>query len=86
MSNSLERIGCAHQRENDDLRRLRPHGETQVQTIPKQVLRIQLQPREQIVEVPVVSACRAACRKSTVVIAEAVVQVECVDAQYVDKE
>ena len=29
-----------------------PDGETQVQTIPKQVLRIQFQPREQIVEVP----------------------------------
>ena len=40
MSTSLERIGCAHQRKNDDLRRLRPDGETQVQTIPKQVLRI----------------------------------------------
>ena len=52
MSTSLERIGCAHQRKNDDLRWLRPDGETQVQTIPK--LRIQLQPREQIVEVPTV--------------------------------
>ena len=47
-------IDSAHQRKNDDLRWLRPDGETQVQTIPKQVLRIQLQPREQIVEVPVV--------------------------------
>ena len=33
-------------------RRWRPDAETQVQTIPKQVFRIQLQPREQIVEVP----------------------------------
>ena len=32
----------------------RPDGETQVQTIPKQVLRIQRQPREQIAEVPIV--------------------------------
>ena len=54
MSTSLERIGCAHQRKNDDLRRLRPDGETQVQTFPKQVLQIQRQPREQIVEVPIV--------------------------------
>ena len=46
-------IGCAHQRKNGDLRWLRPDCETQVQTIPKQVLRIQLQPREQIVEVPI---------------------------------
>ena len=49
-----ELIGCAHQRKNDDLLCLRPDGEKQVQTIPKQVLRIQLQPREQIVEVPIV--------------------------------
>ena len=49
-----ELIDCAHQRKNDDLRWLRPDGETQVQTIPKQVLRIQLQPREQIAEVPIV--------------------------------
>ena len=34
--------------------RLRSDGEVQVQTIPKQVLRIQLQPRERIVEVPIV--------------------------------
>ena len=47
-------IDCAHQRKNDDLRSLRPDDETQAQTIPKQVLRIQLQPREQIVEVPFV--------------------------------
>ena len=53
MSTSLERIGCAHQRKDDDLRWLRPDGETQVQTIPKQMLRIQLQPREQM-EVPIV--------------------------------
>ena len=33
---------------------LRPDGETQVQTFPKQVLRMQLQPRVQIVEVPIV--------------------------------
>ena len=32
----------------------RPDGETQVQTILKQVLRIQLQPREHIVEGPIV--------------------------------
>ena len=76
-----EFIDCAHQRKNDDLRCPRPGGETQVQTIPKQVLRIQLQPREQVVEVPIVSAFRAACRKSTVVITEAVVQVP-----YVDKD
>ena len=44
---------CAHQRKND-LRWLRPERETQVQTIPKQVLRIQLQPREQIAAVPIV--------------------------------
>ena len=49
-----ELVDCAHQRNNDGLRWLRPDGETQVQTIPKQVLRIQLQPREQIVEVPIV--------------------------------
>ena len=56
MSTSLARnfIDCAHQRKNDDPRWLRPDGETQVQTIPKQVLRIQLQRREQIVEVPIV--------------------------------
>ena len=54
MSTNLYRIGCALQRKNDDLLWLRPDGETQVQTIPKQVLRIQLQPREQIVEVPTV--------------------------------
>ena len=54
MSTSLDGIGCPHQRKNCDLRWLRPDGETQVQTIPKQVLRIQLQPREQIVEVPTV--------------------------------
>ena len=52
-----ELIGCAHQRKNDDLRWLCPGGQTQVQTIPKQVLRIQLQPREQIVEVPIVLDC-----------------------------
>ena len=50
----MELFDCAHQRKNDDLRWLRPAGETQVQTIPKQVLRIQLQPRERIVEVPIV--------------------------------
>ena len=44
-------IDCAHQRKNDDLRRLRPDGETQVQTMPKQVLRMQFQPREQVAEV-----------------------------------
>ena len=49
-----ELIDYAHQRKNGDLRRQRPDGETQVLTIPKQVLRIQLQPREQIVEVPIV--------------------------------
>ena len=57
-----------------------------MQTIPKPVLRVPLQPREQIVEVPIVSAFRAACRKPIVVIAEAVVQVPRVDVQYVDKE
>ena len=51
-------IDCAHQRKNDDHRCLRPDSETQVQTIPEQVLRIQLQPREivlhfeQLVEIP----------------------------------
>ena len=54
MSTSLELIDCAHHRKNDDLRWLRPDGETQVQTIPKHVLRRQLQPREQIAEVPIV--------------------------------
>ena len=49
-----ELIYCAHQRKNGDLRWLRPDGETHMQTIPKQVLRIQLQPREQIVELPIV--------------------------------
>ena len=49
-----ELTDCANQRKNDDLRCLRPDGETQVQSIPKQVLRIQLQPREKIVEVPIV--------------------------------
>ena len=39
---------------NDDLRLLRPDDETQVKTIPKRVPGIQLQPREQIVEVPIV--------------------------------
>ena len=48
-------IDCAYQSRNDDLRWLRSDGETQVQTIPKQVLRIQFQPREQIVEVPFLS-------------------------------
>ena len=41
-----ELIDRAHQRKNDDLRWLRPDGETQVQTIPK--------PREQTVEVTIV--------------------------------
>ena len=72
-------IDCAHQRKNDDLRWLRPDGETQVQTIPKQVLRIQLQPREQIVEVPIFV-------DNPKLIAEAVVQVPRVDVQHVDKE
>ena len=49
-----ECIDCAHQRKNDDLRWLRPDDETQVQTIPKKVLRIQLQKCERIVEVPIV--------------------------------
>ena len=48
-------VDSAHQRKNDDPRWLRPDGETQVQTISKHVLRIQLQPREQIVEVPILS-------------------------------
>ena len=39
---------------NDDLRLLRPDDETQVKAIPKRVPGIQLQPREQIVEVPIV--------------------------------
>ena len=30
MSTSLDRVGCAHQRKNDDLRWLRPDAETQV--------------------------------------------------------
>ena len=79
-------IDCAHQRKNDDLRWLRPDDETQAQTIPKHVLRIQLQPREQIVESAVCTAVRAACRKSTVVIAEAVVHVHRVVVWYVDEE
>ena len=88
ISTSLEKIliDCAHQRKNDDFRWLRPDGETQVQTIPKQVLRIQLQPREQIVEVPIVLHFEQLVQKSTVLIAEAVVQVLRVDIQYVDKE
>ena len=54
-----------------------------MQTIPKQMLRIQLQPHEQMVDVPIVLAFRAACQKSIVLIAE-VVQVLRVDVQYVD--
>ena len=46
-----------------------------MQTIPKQVLRIQLQPREQIVEVLIVLHFEQLVPKNTVVIAEAVVQV-----------
>ena len=57
-----------------------------MQTIPKQVLRIQLQPREQIVEVPIVLHFEQLGQKSTVVIAEAVVQVHRVDVLYVDEE
>ena len=57
-----------------------------MQTIPKQMLRIQLQPHEQMVEVPIVPAFRAVCRKSSVLIAEVVVQVLRVDVQYVDEE
>ena len=56
-------IDCAHQRKNDDLRWLRPDGETQVQTVPKQVLRIQLQPREQIVGVPILSKIHSRLRQ-----------------------
>ena len=41
-------------RENDDLLWLRPDDKTQVQTIPKRVRGIQLQPREQVVEVLIV--------------------------------
>ena len=69
-----ELIDCAHQRKNDDLRWLRPDGETQVQTIPKQVLRIQLQPREQIAEVPIVLHFEQLVENPQL-IAEAVVQV-----------
>ena len=79
-------IDCAHQRKNDDLWRLRPDGETQVQTMPKQVLRMQLQPREQVAEVPIVLYIEQLVEKSTVVIAEASVQVLRVDVQCVDKE
>ena len=78
MSTSMERIRCAHQHKNDDLWWLRPDGETQVQTTPKQVLRIQLRPREQIVAVPFVES-------PTIVIAEAVVQVPRAGVQHVDK-
>ena len=60
--------------QNDDLRWLRPDGETQVQTIPKQVLRIQLQPREQIAEVPTVLHFEQLVENPQL-IAEAVVQV-----------
>ena len=69
-----ESIDCEHQRKNDDLRWLRPDGETQVQTISKQVHRIQLQPREQIVEVPIVLHFEQLVENPQL-IAEAVVQV-----------
>ena len=58
-----------------------------MQTIPKQVLSKQLQPREKKDRGSAdCAAFRAACRKFTVVIAEAVVLVPRVDVQYVDKK
>ena len=56
-----------------------------MQIIPKQVLRIQLQQREQIVEVPTVLHVEQLVENPQL-IAEAVVQVLRVDVQYVDKE
>ena len=53
-----------------------------MQTNPKQVLRIQIQPREQLVEVPIVLHFEQLVEKSTVVTAEAVVQVHRVNVRH----